>query len=121
MMTPIVSTRLAMKGVELVAGSIPRRFMSTGSIDPMVQPDAMMQSTVMPTVSANRNVWSGYIITRPIAMTAMMMPSKTPMTDSRTRMRHQSVSLISPSASPRMTSVDDWDPELPPAEMSSGT
>ena len=30
-------------------------------------------------------------------------------------------SLISPTAMPRMTSVDDCDPELPPAEMSSGT
>ena len=43
------------------------------------------------------------------------------MAASRTRMRHQSVSLISPSARPRMTSVDDCEPELPPVEMRSGT
>ena len=76
----------------------------------------------MPTVSAKRNVWSGYISTRPIAMTAIMQPEH----DAHARPRGRGCatspcSLISPSASPRMTSVDDCEPELPPAEMSSGT
>ena len=43
------------------------------------------------------------------------------MADSRKRMRHQSRGLISPMARPRMTSVDDCEPELPPVEMRSGT
>ena len=57
---------------------MPKRFRMIGSIDPTVQPAMMMKSTVMPTVSAKRNVWSGYIITRPIAMPAIMMPSTMP-------------------------------------------
>ncbi len=93
-----------------------------GSIDPTVHPAAMMARTARPTVIAKRYVCSGHIITRPMAMTAaMMQPRMTPITASRMRMRHQSPSLISPIARPRMTSVDDWEPELPPAEMRSGT
>src|SRR5258707_295650 len=48
------------------------------------------------------------------------MPSATPWYSSRVNTRHQSADRMSPVASPRMTSVDDCDPEFPPAEASSG-
>ena len=59
--------------------------------------------------------------TRPTAMNESITPSTIPIPISRTAIRHQSWSLISPKARPRMTRVDDWEPELPPAEIKSGT
>jgi hypothetical protein len=47
-------------------------------------------------------------------------PSSNPITSSRRITRTQSVSLTSPRARAVMTSVADWVPVLPPAEITSG-
>ena len=43
-----------MKGVELVAGSIPTRFITMGSIAPTVHPAITMPMSVQATVKAKR-------------------------------------------------------------------
>jgi hypothetical protein len=49
-----------------------------------------------------------------------MLPSITPVGNSRSATRHQSRSLTSWSATARMISEVAWDPELPPELMISG-
>src|SRR5438132_453271 len=49
------------------------------------------------------------------------VPSTAPAAISRRMTRHQSRNRTSPSAIARITSVEAWDPELPPLEMMSGT
>ena len=78
-------------------------------------------SVLFGTVKAKFTCCSGYMRTRTKPIDARIRPSTTPMPASRQKIRHQSPSLSSPVASPRITSVEDCEPELPPALMSSGT
>ena len=70
-----------MNGVELVAGSTPKRFRMSGSIEPTVQPGDDDAEHRDADGEREEDVWSGYMSTRPIAMTARMQPSTRPIAE----------------------------------------
>ncbi len=114
-----MSTRLAMKGVELTAGSSPTRSSKIGSIEPTTVPRVTTATKVTATVAATPGP-SPQIMARATPMIASIRPSVSPIASSRESTRPACERLTSPTARARMMSVADCDPELPPDEMISG-
>ena len=90
-------------------------------MDPTVQkPSTGIATSVAPIVSMMCTP-SPHIHTRATPIAARMSPRTRPWPSSRTNTRRKSFTRTSPTASPRMMSDADCEPEMPPVEMSSGT
>ncbi len=118
---------VATKGVEDVAGSIPKLFNMNGSIEPSSVPQRTIPTSEKPTVNpistkylsnAEINCERNKTWKKPIVPS--ISPSDNPESTYRFIIFHQSIRSTSPNAIARITSVDAWEPEFPPLEIISG-
>ena len=113
-MTEIMSVVDAIMGLAIKAGSMPSFFASMGSMLPIVF--ASMMTARMARQTVNATVAGSWSRKMTFAKFSTLRPKPTmKLIRISFHMTFQaSFSSISPTAMPRMTSVADWEPELPP-------
>src|SRR4029079_14608004 len=128
MINPVTSTNVATKGAELTAGSAPNFFKIIGSILPQREPHKTTPNKVTATVIPISSQCEPYnwglmachakILKKP--MTPSTHPNNRPERISLLKTRHQSSSVISPTAIAWMINVQACEPLLPPLEIING-
>ena len=115
-----VSNIVVIRGAAMIAGSSPIFFATRGRMHPIHFAIATTAIMVTPRAAASMIFLSYIIQIRTPLTTARRDPTISATLISLNITLNMSENSISPTASPRMISVELWEPQFPPVPMSIG-